>query len=338
MNRKIWFGSGVAVLILGGIAFLAKNDTPQEAKKAPVAAYVAAEGTVEAMPGYDVDLGTGELNGRVDRILVKEGEQVKAGQVVAVLENRDLQARVRNAEQQLSVAQAALREVESGPRPEELQEAAAAVAGAKAAMEESQRQRDRFRTLRGQGMVSQSSLDEKERLFETGQSAYRQALAREKLLRAGPKAETVALYRDRVRLARTDLDYTHQLLDKTVIRSPIAGVVVQRYLDEGEGITPEIPILGIADTGKMWINAEVDETDVGKVHLGDPVEITSDAYRGKVFRGEVRQIAEYAGSRKIRPGNPAVNLGLKVVQVKVGLLAPTPLRLGMTVDVKIRPR
>ncbi len=70
---------------------------------------------------------------------------------------------------------------------------------------------------------------------------------------------------------------------KTRVRTPIAGTVIRRYLDDGEGITPEIPIVAIADTGRIWINAEVDETDAGRVHVGDRASVTSDAYPGKVF-------------------------------------------------------
>jgi HlyD family secretion protein len=105
----------------------------------------------------------------------------------------------------------------------------------------------------------------------------------------------------------------------------------------GEGVTPEIPILAIADMSRIWINAEVDETDVGRIATGDPAEVSSDAYPGKIFKGQVRQIADYAGERRAKPNDPTVNLGLKVVQVKIGLDQPTPLKLGMTVDVKIAP-
>jgi len=82
----------------------------------------------------------------------------------------------------------------------------------------------------------------------------------------------------------------------------------------------------------------VDETDTGRVHVGDRASVTSDAYPGKVFNGRVRQIADYAGARRVKPSNPAVNLGLKVVQVKIGLDEPSPFKLGMTVDVKILPQ
>jgi multidrug resistance efflux pump len=72
--------------------------------------------------------------------------------------------------------------------------------------------------------------------------------------------------------------------------------------------------------------------------LGDPVSVSSDAYPGTMFKGRIRQIADYAGERRVKPNDPTVNLGLKVVQVKIGLEQPAPLRLGMTVNVKISPQ
>jgi HlyD family secretion protein len=184
-------------------------------------------------------------------------------------------------------------------------------------------------------MVSSATLDERQRAHDAARAAADQAGQRKHLLEAGPRTETLALYENQVRLAEAALAYNRRLLDKTYVRSPIAGTVIQRYLDEGEGVTPEIPILGIADLEKIWLNVEVDETDIGNVNVGDAVEVKSDAYRGTKFKGRVKQISDYAGARRIRPSNPAVNQGLKVVQVKIELLEKTPLRLGMTVDVKI---
>ncbi len=303
----------------------------------PAAPQVAAEGKVEARPGFDVNVGTGQLNGKVEQILVKEGETVKAGQVVAVLQNEDARARVAAAQQDLSVARSKLREVASGARKEEILAAAAALAGAKAARDEAQRLLQRYAELYRQGMVSPAALDDRERAFRTAQAGVEEAFQRKKLLEAGPKPETLAVYRDQVTQAEAELEYSRKLLDLTIVRAPISGVVIQRYLAEGEGVTPEIPILDIADLDKTWVNAEVDETDGGKIRAGDSVEITSEAYPGRTFRGRIERIADYAGVRKIRPSNPAVNLGLKVVQVKIALLEKTPLKLGMTVDVKIAP-
>jgi HlyD family secretion protein len=311
---------------------------PAHVATAALPRYVAAEGKVETMPGYDINLGTGELNAKVARILVREGDTVAAGQLVAVLDNADLRAQAQAAERQLSVAQSRLVEVLAGSRREEIMQAAAAVEGATAAEQEAAHLYQRYKDLREKGMVSAAALEERERTLKEASVRVEQARQQHALLLAGPRPETVRLSRDQVTLARAELEHSRKLLDKTLVRSPIAGTVIKRYLDEGEGVTPEIPILAIADLGHIWINAEVDETDVGRIAVGDPVAISSDAYRGAIFKGRIRQIADYAGERRVKPNDPAVNLGLKVVQVKIGLEQATPLRLGMTVDVKISPQ
>lgn len=335
--------TGIAALLIvlaaGAYAiFSAEKKMPAPNTHAAARSHVAAEGKVEAMPGFDVDVASGELNGKVQKILVREGDSVKAGQLVAVLENADLQARVKAAQEQMAVARSKLQEVKSGARKEEILQAAAVLEGATADVDEADRQLQRYRELRRQGMVSPASLDERERAYKAARAKAAEAEQQKALLEKGPKPETVKLYRDQASLAAAELDYSRKLVEKTQVRAPIAGTVIRRYLDDGEGITPEIPILAIADTGRIWINAEVDETDTGRVHLGDRASIASDAYPGKVFNGRVEQIADYAGARRVKPSNPAVNLGLKVVQVKIGLDDHSPFKLGMTVDVKILPQ
>ncbi|HYP68621.1 MAG TPA: efflux RND transporter periplasmic adaptor subunit [Thiobacillaceae bacterium] len=326
------------LLAVGAVAiFQHEKRHPAPAAPALLPSYVAAEGKVEAMPGYDINLGTGELNAKVARILVQEGDTVSPGQLVVVLDNADLRAQAQAAERQLAVAQSRLSEVLAGARREEIMQAAAALDGATAGKQEAERLYQRYKDLRAQGMVSPAALDERDRALKEAGARMEEARQQYKLLLAGPRPETVKLSRNQVTLARAELEHSRKLLDKTVLRSPIAGTVIKRYLDEGEGVTPEIPILAIADLRRVWINAEVDETDVGRIAVGDPVAISSDAYPGAVFKGQVRQIADYAGERRVKPNDPAVNLGLKVVQVKIGLEQPAKLKLGMTVNVKISP-
>jgi len=333
-----WVAFALLLLGIGAYALYSRErEAAPPATQQAARSHVAAEGKVEAMPGYDIDVASGELNGKVQKILVREGEAVKAGQLIVVLENEDLQTRVKAGEEQLAAARSKLQEMKSGARPEEIRQAAAALDGAMADRDEADKQLQRYRELSRQGMVSPASLDERERTFKGAAARVDAAEQQKKLLEAGPKIETVKVYQDQVRLAQAELEYSRKLLDKTRLRSPISGTVIQRYLDDGEGITPEIPIIAIADTGRVWINAEVDETDTGRVHLGDRATVTSAAFPGKVFEGRVQQIGEYAGARRVQPSNPAVNLALKVVQVKIALADPGPLKLGMTVDVKIAP-
>lgn len=337
MKRAV-IGIGIVVIAVIGYALVnypASSPTDTNVPLRP--AWVAAEGKVETMPGFDIDLGTGELSGRIAKITVKPGDPVEQGQVVIVLENTDLQAQVQRGEQELVVARQRLTEIRSSARAEEILAVSASLDGAKARREEAHHQLERHRELQTKNMASQALVDEREAALKSAEAAVKELEQRKKLLEEGAKPETVQRYRAEVALAQAALEFDRQRLEKTTIRSPIGGTVIERYMDEGEGVTPEIPILAIADLTKLWVNAEVDETDVGRIRVGDAVKISSNAYPGTTFDGTIREIADYAGTRKIRPSNPAINLGLKVVQVKIALQEQTPLRLGMTVDVRIVP-
>jgi RND family efflux transporter MFP subunit len=231
-----------------------------------------------------MDVGTA-MTARIKRFLVKEGDHVYKGQVIAVLAAEELTARLQQSEAVLNRAQS-----------EQLH----------AALEF-----DRAVQLHKDKFLSQAALDNAESSSK---------------IAAAKMAE-----------ARADVRYVRSLLDKTRVESPISGTLIERYLDAGEVAMPEKPLAAIADTSQLRVNAEVDETDAGRLHLDDPVEISAYAYPGQVYKGRVEEIADYVGKREIKPNNPAVNLGLKIIQVKIAFLEPTPLNLGMTVDVRITP-
>jgi HlyD family secretion protein len=164
------------MLALAAYALFSRDaKSPLPATHTAVRSHVAAEGKVEAMPGFDVDVASGELNGKVQKILVREGDTVAAGQLVAVLENADLQARVKAAEEQMAVARSKLAEVKSGARKEEILQAVAALEGATADVDEAGKQLQRYRELQRQGMVSPASLDERERAYKAARARATEA-------------------------------------------------------------------------------------------------------------------------------------------------------------------
>lgn len=341
MKKKLIIVIGIIVASLGTYMVMPSKKSADEAPPAPhethiTARYVAAEGKVEALEGFDIEVGS-DLTQRIEKFFVKEGSAVKKNDVLVRLDSRDLGARLIEAEKELSVAQSRLKEVASGSRAEEIRKAAATLEAARADEELEGKNLKRAEELFGKGLISRSDLDERERAMKVASAKVKEAEESKRLLEKGPKKETIRLHEDSVEEARATVEYYRRLIDKTVIRSPIDGRVIEKYLDEGEIVIPETPIITVADVDNIRINAEVDETDSGKVNIGDPVEITSDAYPGKVFKGEIEEIAGYVGSRKIKPNNTAKNLDMKVLQVKVALKEKTPLKIGMTVDVRIIP-
>lgn len=300
---------------------------------------VAAEGKVEAAPGAEIEIGS-ELTGRIERFPVKEGDFVKKGDLIAVIENRDIRARLREAESEVAVAVSRFKEVASGSRDEEIKKAAAALEGARADMHLSSIELERYERLFKEGMVSSSDLDQRRTAFRMSSSRVREAEEAKNILEKGPKQETLRVNEDMVKQAEANAEYYRRLLDKTIIKTPISGKVIRKYIQEGEMVnlvSAETMLAAIADMERVRINAEVDETDIGRIKVGDPADVTSDAYAGRVFKGEIEEVADYVGVRNVKPNNPAKNMDMKVVQVKIKLKEKSPLRLGMTVDVRIMP-
>jgi ABC exporter DevB family membrane fusion protein len=338
--KKARAAAAGGLIVLVATAYLASSKGDGEAPAPmvlPQGRYVAAEGKVETLPGFKVEVGS-DLITRIEQFLVKEGDLVEKGRVIVTLESRDVRAKLREAQGELAVARARLREIRSRARDEEIQKAAAAIDRTLADVELARTDLDRYRNLYGKGMVSRSSVDERERAYRIATARVREAEEEKRLLEKGAKRETVKLQEETVVKTEATVEYYSKLLARTVITAPISGKVIRKYLEEGEVVIPETPLAAIADVERIRVSAEVDETDVGRIQVGDSAEVTSYAYPGRVFQGTVEEIADVVGVRQVRPNNPAVNLGLKVVQVRIGLLEKTPLKLGMTVDVKVTPK
>ncbi len=308
-----------------------------KASAVDVERYVSAEGKVEVRPGFEVEIGS-ELEGRIAEFPVKEGDRVNRGDVIAVMANGDIRARLAEVEAGLAVEQSRLKEIRSGARVEEIRSAAAVLEAARADLEFAQACLRRYRALYEKGAISQQALDEKENHEKNARAKVTKAAQEKAALDKGPKAETIKLQEDVVAQAEASVELQRSLLEKTRVIAPISGKIIHKYLDRGESATKERALAVIADLSQLWVNAEVDESDIGALQVGDPVEVRADAFAGKCFPGKIEEIADYAGARKVRPNNQSRNVDVKVVQVKIGLLEPTALKPNMTVEVKVKQR
>lgn len=343
--KKIFIAAGLVLLLSIGLVILlngvSRKQKEADRTTAPLAAqplYAAAEGKVEAMPGLEVEVGS-EIDGRIADIFFEEGSPVKKGALIAIIENRDIKAKLKEVEAELNVSKSKLREIASGAREEEIKAAAAELESASASLEYEKSCVERYRELYKKGVVSKELLDEKERNAKTAEARVKKASEDKRLLEKGPKPETIRLHEDAVIRAEAAVEYLTRLLEKTYIKSPISGKVIRKYFHKGETVSKDVQpnIVAVADVERVRVNAEVDETDIGRIGIGDAAEVTSYAYPGKVFRGRVQEISDYVGARKFKPNDPVRNLDVKIVQVKIALEDKTPFRIGMTVDVKITP-
>lgn len=334
--KKI-IAAAIAVVAFAAIIILSTK-TKAEKVEAPVRMdnTVAAEGKVELMPGFEVEIGS-ELEGRIAEFPVREGDTVRKGDIIARMESGDIQARLGEAQAALTVAGSRLKEVASGAREEEVKSAAAVLESARADLEYERTSLMRHKELFKKGIISKDALDEKEKVVKNSEANVKKAEEEKRLLEKGPRPETIKFNEDAVKRAGAEAEYCRKLLDKSLIAAPISGKVIRKYMEAGECATKDRALAAIADVGKIWVNAEVDETDIGKIRLGDPVDVRCDAFPGSVFPGEVKEISDYAGIRKVKPNDQAKNMDMKVVEVKIRLKTACPIKSSMTVDVKIKP-
>jgi len=233
----------------------------------PIREVVSATGTLSAL--ITVEVGS-QLSGQISELFVDFNSEVKEGEVIARLDPATFETRVAQAEAELAIAKA------------NVTQAKASLAEAEALNNDAVRSRDRNEDLRKRGNVSAAQL-------ETSIANAEQTKAR--LISAQAQIETAEA---QVNQRQASLDSAKVDLERTYIRSPVGGVVIERAIDIGQTVAASLqaPILfTIAkDLRQMQLEVSVDEADIGRVQKDLPVSFTVDAYPEKIFKGQVEQV------------------------------------------------
>jgi RND family efflux transporter MFP subunit len=124
------------------------------------------------------------------------------------------------------------------------------------------------------------------------------------------------------------------LVEKTVITAPIDGVIITRHAHAGESVESGNPIVTLANLDRVRVEAEIDEYDTARIHLGAAVDVTAEGF-GRTWRGTIEEIPDTVVNRRLNPQDPAKPIDTRVLLVKVAFAEETPLKLGQRVEVKI---
>ena len=127
------------------------------------------------------------------------------------------------------------------------------------------------------------------------------------------------------------------LVARTIITSPIDGVIVERAVHRGESVAAGDPLVTIADLSKTRVEAEVDEFDAARMHLGAQVSVAAEGL-DRPWRGTIEEIPDTVVNRRLKPQDPSKPIDTRVLLVKVAFAEPTPLKLGQRVEVRITAR
>ena len=251
---------------------------------------ITATGTIEVTK---TDI-TAKVSGYLAELAIKEGDAVKRNQVVAKIDRPDLKAQLLRDEAALAKAKAQLRDLEQGARSQELQDAAAAVAGAQSQATKAKVDYDRYSRLFRDGAISTQQLDASRSANEVAANALVSAQSRYSLLRAGNRPETIETQKLEVDRSEAVLAGSRTQIADMTVTSPLSGRVLSKNYEVGEYINAGVSIATIGDLQDCWVKVYVSTEQLGQIRLGQSVKVKIDAYPDKTFQGAIKEISQNA--------------------------------------------
>lgn len=319
----------------------------------------------DARVASDLVVISSKVSGRIDELAVKEGSQLVAGDLIAQLDNRDTSLRLDELAAQLKATEASIAQGEaeiimverqtSGSlqaAQSQLEAAQANLASTVSDRELKSAEWERSQSLRERGILSQQGWEQARSAFQVAEqnqirASAQVASAEAKLVEANANRDRMAvLHQQQERLRhdreRVRLQHARQqvALEDRRITSPLAGLVDQTFVKTGEYVMPGQRLALVHNPGEVWIKANIKETEIRHLLLGQPVEVTVDAYPNRVFVGEIVRIGNSATSQfALLPStNPSGNF-TKITQrlpVKIAIQQEQELlKPGMMVEIAI---
>lgn len=291
-NKKLYIIIGVVLLVMvaAGVGIAAKVGGTKidptkigKVDQGDLAKSVVATGKIQPITKVEIK---SKASGIVKRLLVDAGERVKTGQVLAELDKEQIQAQVRAAGAALEAAEANLHATEA-----DIERAKVDALGPD--IPTLQRAYERAKQMATEGVVSQAALDDAQRAYELAVNKRNVAVAQLSVSRA-KQAQAKA----QVAQSRASLEQSQEEFRNSTIVAPIDGLVLSRDVEIGDAVS-SILILGssatlvmtLGDTHEVYVKGKVDESDIGKVYLGQTARIKVESFKDKTFDGKVTKIS-----------------------------------------------
>lgn len=277
---------------------------------------VVASGRV--LPPSKVEVGA-TVTGRVEKVLVREGARIEAGQVLVELERSELAAAAAQARAALARAKARVTSVQTLALPT----AQAAVKQAEANLQQAEREEQRNRDLLAKGFISQARVDEVVRILEVARSQL--TSARAQAAAQGASGAEAQQAQSQLAEAQATLDAAEAKLAQTRILAPGAGVVLERVVEPGDIAQPGKRMMSLALDGPVRLIVQVDEKNLPLISKGAVAMAAADAFPGERFEAVVNYI-----SPGVDAARGSVELRLDVAQ------PPALLKSDMTISMDLK--
>ena len=305
---------------------------PQWFRKPTVENVLKLSGNIEAHES----LVSFKVTGRIIALPVEEGMTLKSGDLLARLDSDDYRQQVAEDESAIGVRDRQLALGLAGSRTQDIEAAKLAMLDAQADLEQKKKDYARYQALYEKDEIPGQTRDLAATNITRAQATCDRAQQIYNELVEGTRKEELAVEHSNVQQADQNLQMSRIRLAYTVLRAPFNGVVLVRQAELGEVVSPGTPIVTLADLDHLWVRVYVPETDLGKVHWGQVVDVRTDTYPDRIYHGRISFISSQAEftPKSVQTEKERVTL---VYRVKVDVENPNrELKPGMPADAFIQ--
>jgi HlyD family secretion protein len=285
-----------------------------------------------------VDLAP-KVTGRVIEVRVREGDKVKAGDVLVRFDLGETAISVERDQSGVASAEARARDLEAGSRRAEITGIEAEIRDRQAAIELAQKERERQEFLLSRKVGTERDLDRAKTDLERAQASLAVSESRLRLLREGSRKWQVQQANDEVARARAQLAQSKTIVTEAELRAPADALVIHRLIEPGQLVAGGQPSLTLAFTDRLYVRTFIPEPRLGRVKQGQAAEVSVDAFKDRTFKARVAEIATDAEftPKAVETRTERINL---VYAAKVDLEGGwnVPLVPGQPAEVTIRAR
>ena len=241
----------------------------------------------------EVNLGF-RVSGRIAEVLRDEGDAVKAGEILARLDDEPYRREAAESRGQVAALQAHLQLLEAGNRPQEIAQARALVSEREVTVANAERLYKRQEQLLNTKAVSVQDRDDAEAAYREAEARLKSAREQLNLLEAGFRVEDIAQARADLARAQAALASAELRVEDTVLKAPSDGMVLTRAEEPGAILQPGTTVLTVSLTRPVWVRAYVSEPDLGRIHPGMKVQVYMDARLANPYSGQIGYISPRA--------------------------------------------
>jgi HlyD family secretion protein len=327
LTRHRWIVTTIAILaaVVLLASFMSREPAVPvravNAQRGTIRSVVSTNGKVEPLQNFEAHAPVGTT---VKKILVREGDQVKKGQLLLQLNDAQARSQAARVQAQVLAAEADLNAIQKGGNHEEILTLGSQITKAQTDCDTAQRNLNALRRLREQGAASPGEIKNAEDQLNRANADLDLLLQKQKNRYSQPEIDRVEAQKSEAQAAYSAAE---DLLNQLNIRAPFDGVVYSLPVQQGAYLNPGDLVLQEADLSKVRVRAFVDEPDIGRLAPGDKIEVTWDALPERTWEGAVSvvpAVIKLHGSRNVGETScvvdnkdfkllPNVNVGVTII-------------------------